>query len=282
MGSQLRLGAQRGDRAGRWRRRWPGAERLERRSLLALSPMALASPLPFHFNQSAQVSGFLATPGGVELYSTTLQAGDMIDASIAAQATGGGLDSLLRVFNSSGTPLALDNQEGGDPHLSFEAAAPGTYYIGVSSAPNDSYDPTVPSIGGTGGTTAAYALDVHLAHNAPLLPDMTGSSFRTGVDMAAAGDTVPVSFTVENRGGGRPGQFPGPGAALHQQPLRPLVGDRAGDAHPRPTGRRRDRPGFLVAAGTERHAAGGVVLGTGVPRPADLGRPVGARGRSIR
>ena len=39
------------------------------------------------------------------------------------------------------------------------------------------------------------------------MPDLTGSSFRTGVDMAAAGDTVPVSFTVENRGGADPGNF---------------------------------------------------------------------------
>jgi hypothetical protein len=33
-----------------------------------------------------------------------------------------------------------------------------------------------------------------------LLPDMTGSPFRTGADVAASGDSVPVSFTVENRG----------------------------------------------------------------------------------
>ena len=39
------------------------------------------------------------------------------------------------------------------------------------------------------------------------MPDLTGSSFRTGVDMAAAGDTVPVNFTVQNRGGADPGNF---------------------------------------------------------------------------
>ena len=39
------------------------------------------------------------------------------------------------------------------------------------------------------------------------MPDLTGSSFRTGVDMAASGETVPVSFTVENRGGADPGNF---------------------------------------------------------------------------
>ena len=39
------------------------------------------------------------------------------------------------------------------------------------------------------------------------MPDLTGSSFRTGLDMAAAGESVPVSFTVQNRGGADPGNF---------------------------------------------------------------------------
>ena len=39
------------------------------------------------------------------------------------------------------------------------------------------------------------------------MPDLTGSSFRTGLDMAQAGESVPVSFTVENRGAADPGNF---------------------------------------------------------------------------
>ena len=148
----------------------------------------------------------MSAPDNVNLYSTTLQAGDTINASIVAQATGSELASLLRVFSANGTPLALDNQEGGDPHLTFQAATTGTYFIGVSSAPNDNYNPTVPS-SGTGDTTGLYELDVVLTKNAPLMPDMAGSSFRTGASMAASGDTVPVSFTVENRGGADPGNF---------------------------------------------------------------------------
>ena len=58
-----------------------------------------------------------------------------------------------------------------------------------------------------GDTTGLYTLDVNLTTSAPLMPDLTGSSFRTGVDMAAAGDTIPVSFTVQNRGGADPGNF---------------------------------------------------------------------------
>src|SRR5262249_53287939 len=55
--------------------------------------------------------------------------------------------------------------------------------------------------------TGLYTLDVTYSTPKLLLPDMTGSDFRTVVDMAAPGDSVPVSFTVENRGGGDSGNF---------------------------------------------------------------------------
>ena len=182
-------------------------EWLARRTLLALSPLALASPLHFNSRDSVQISHELSTPSEVDLYAATLQTGDTLDINIVAQETGSGLASLLRIFDANGTPLALDNQQGGDPHLNFQAASTGTYYIGVSSAPNNNYNPTVLNSGSSGGTTGLYELDVNLTKAAPLLPDVTGSSFRTGVDMAAAGDTVPVNFTVENRGGANPGNF---------------------------------------------------------------------------
>ena len=64
-----------------------------------------------------------------------------------------------------------------------------------------------------GATTGLYTLSVTLTPSAPLMPDLTGSSFRTGVDMAAAGDAIPVNFTVQNRGGADPGNFQVAGAA---------------------------------------------------------------------
>ena len=99
--------------------------------------------MPLHFGalERCPVSHFLSIPDEVDLYSVTLQRGETIDASIDAQQAGSALDSLLRVFGSDGTPLALDNQQGGDPQLTFQAATAGTYYIGVSSAPNNDYNP---------------------------------------------------------------------------------------------------------------------------------------------
>ncbi len=196
---------------GQSRRRWPvwlpDGEWLERRTLLAASPLSLAVPLRLGAFYNAQISHFLSIPDEVDLYSVTLQKGETLEASISAQQSGSGLASLLRVFDASGTPLALDNQQGGDPQLTFQAATAGLYYLGVSSAPDNNYNPAVSSTGVPGATTGLYTLDVDLTRGAPLLPDLTGSSFRTGVDMGAAGDTIPVNFTVENRGAADPGNF---------------------------------------------------------------------------
>src|SRR5262249_24563376 len=81
------------------------------------------------------------------------------------------------------------------------AATDGDYFVGISSAPNDNYDPQIAESGLLGETTGRYTLNLCLTPGAPLLADLAGSSFRLGTDTAAWGDTVPVTFTVENRGG---------------------------------------------------------------------------------
>jgi FG-GAP-like repeat len=210
----------------RRRRRRPGLEWLETRTLFSVSPLAAAPTLTFNALHEAQATHLLSSPGEFDLYRVKLQAGDAIEAGISAQDTGNqagagftftfpgfgtqatsALSSLLRVFDAFGNPQALDDQQGGDPSLTFQVAIGGDYYIGVSSAPNDHYNPNAAGSGSPGGTTGLYTLGVRLITPAPLQPDLTGSSFRTGMDMAAAGDQVPVSFTVQNRGGADPGNF---------------------------------------------------------------------------
>src|SRR5262245_48718930 len=186
--------------------RQPDGDRLETRTLLADSTLSSAVPLHFGMLNVAAESHLLSNPREVDFYSVALAGGEKAYVNIDAQRSGSGLTSLLRVFDSAGTPLALDNQEGGDPQLTFQAATAGTYFIGVSAAPNDDYDPLVAGSGTPGGSTGLYTLGVRLAA-APLLPDLTGSSFRTARDMAAPGDTIPVNLTVENRGGADPGDF---------------------------------------------------------------------------
>ena len=210
-----------------------------------------------------------------------LQQGETFDASVDAQNAGSGLTSLLRVFDANGTPLALDNQLGGDPQLTFQASTAGTYYIGVSSAPNNNYNPTVTVQRRPRHHDGAYTLNVNLTTSAPLLPDLTGSSFRTGVDMAAAGDTVPVSFTVQNRGGADPGNFQVQ-VLLSDSNLFPSSSLVLATFTRAATGDRRDRPRLFVAGRLQRDAAGRLDLGPGLHRPAHRGGPAGARGRPVR
>src|SRR5438105_4419614 len=86
------------------------------------------------------VTEYLADPGGVVLNPITLDAGDVVTARVNTGPYGGGLNSLLRVFRDVGggslsSPIASnDNFQGLDAGLTFQASAPGVYYVGVSSA----------------------------------------------------------------------------------------------------------------------------------------------------
>src|SRR5206468_250912 len=83
----------------------------------------------------------------------------------------------------------------------FQAATTGDYFVGVSSAGDDAYDPTLAHGGHGGATTGLYSLDVRLTPAAPRLADLTGASFRLTTATAAYGETVSGTFTVDNRGG---------------------------------------------------------------------------------
>src|SRR5438093_1620607 len=77
----------------------PTLELLEDRTLFSASPLDLAVPLNFNAFQAAQVSHLLASPNEVDFYRVTLQSGDLLDASVRAQAAGSGLVSLLRIVD---------------------------------------------------------------------------------------------------------------------------------------------------------------------------------------
>jgi hypothetical protein len=180
----------------------PRLEWLENRIVFAVGP----TPLPFTAFQTAHAAGFLATPNEFNLYQVSLGAGDVVCATVNASASGGALQSTLRVFTASGQPIALDDQQGGDPRLIFQAAAAGSYLVGISSAGDDAYDPTVAS-SGQGSSTGLYSLDLRRTPAVPLTPDLAGSSFRLQTTTAAYGDSVTGTFRVDNRGGTAAGPF---------------------------------------------------------------------------
>ncbi|HKI31683.1 MAG TPA: VCBS repeat-containing protein [Gemmataceae bacterium] len=182
--------------------RRPRPERLEDRHLPSGDTLGTAAPLRFTAAQTAHAAGFLANRNEVDLYRLGgLVAGDVVSAALSSAGGGGTLQGVLRVFDRAGTPIALDDQEGGDPRLTFQAPAAGDYFLGVSAAGDDAYDAGAANSGHGGTTTGLYALDLRRAPE-PLLADLAGSSFRLLSGATAAwGDAVSVSFQVENRGG---------------------------------------------------------------------------------
>ena len=134
-------------------------EILERRLCMS-GTLLTATPLTFNNYQSVQVSDYLAQPDEVDFYRISLATNERITASVSAQTAGSGLQSLLRIFDANGAQLAFDDQIGGDPQLTFQATTAGDYFIGVSSAPNNNYDPNLAATGAKGGTTGVYTLSI--------------------------------------------------------------------------------------------------------------------------
>jgi hypothetical protein len=95
----------------------------------------------------------------VDLYTVSLEAGQLLNASIRARVDGSTLHSYLRIFNAAGTPVASNDDSLGsqDSTIAFMATASGTYYVGVSGYGNSQYAPLT----GTGtwtGSTGFYTL----------------------------------------------------------------------------------------------------------------------------
>jgi hypothetical protein len=96
----------------------------------------------------------------VDLFAVSLAAGQSltVDIDAATLAEPSTLDSFLRLFDASGTPLAANDDAAGslDSLLTFVAPATGTYYVGVSAFGNSVYDPAVDGSGQVAGSSGAY------------------------------------------------------------------------------------------------------------------------------
>lgn len=109
----------------------------------------------------------------VDLYSFTVAANSTVDFDIDTTLNGaGGLGSYIRLFNSSGTQIAFNNDASapGETTLGFDAylrhffSTGGTYYVGVSNNTNATYSATTGANDTSGGvnSTGAYSLRVQL------------------------------------------------------------------------------------------------------------------------
>lgn len=123
----------------------------------------------------------------VDLYSLIVTAGQVVDFNINTLLNGpSGLQSYLRLFDSSGQVLASNNDAaapgessvGFDAYLRYTFPSAGTFYVGVSNSRNTQYNPLTGLNLTSGGfySIGSYTLIVSTPTVTPFDPDDTLSS----------------------------------------------------------------------------------------------------------
>lgn len=158
---------------------WPVATRIDQ--IAAGGQGDLTAFLQVGGYVQAVLDGTVIQTRGVALARLDLTAGDrlVIDASGAVRGT------VIRVFDAAGNQVALDDDAGTDEdaELVFQAAAAGTYYIGISGDGNAGYDIVT---GGGHVPVASRPFSVALHLN----PTLVGISFAERLDGTGGDDAI--------------------------------------------------------------------------------------------
>src|SRR4029434_8406154 len=109
----------------------------------------------------------LFTKQDVDLLRLNLAQGDVVNVSTLFPVGGVPMQVALRLFDSTGTqiasalPTGTDLDESYPSILDFLTPATGTYYLGISGAPNTVYDPhSAPT--GFAASTGSYQITINV------------------------------------------------------------------------------------------------------------------------
>ena len=144
----------------------------------------------------------------LDLLKFELDAGDRVTIDIDANEFGSGLDSVLRLFDSSGNEVAVsdndlapdDNFFSADSYIDFTASSAQTYYVGASSYYDFYYDPFSGSPTGYGYTSGSYTINVSVGN----------AGLSNQVTLNEPNDTIPQAFDT-GLSSANPGTFIGSG-----------------------------------------------------------------------
>lgn len=171
--------------------------------------IVLTENLPSGVNfVSATTTAPPAPSNYLDLLKFELDAGDRVTIDIDANEFGSGLDSVLRLFDSSGNEVAVsdndlapdDNFFSADSYIDFTASSAQTYYVGASSYYDFYYDPFSGSPTGYGYTSGSYTINVRVGN---------GDSSNQ-VTLSEPNDTIPQAFDT-GLSSANPGNFIGSG-----------------------------------------------------------------------
>ena len=107
----------------------------------------------------ASLSGAISEGPDVDMYKITVSAGERLKFNVGLNTLS---DSYLRLFNSSGTQLAYDDDSGTGrgSMLSYTFTTGGTYYVGISGYGNGSYNAVSGSGDRSSNHLGSYSLSV--------------------------------------------------------------------------------------------------------------------------
>jgi Ca2+-binding RTX toxin-like protein len=118
---------------------------------------------------AAVLNGEIESTSDVDLIKLQLDQGNVVTLNIEAQENGSSLDSIVRVFDSTGSEQAVNDDSAGpfenfslDSYLAYTAGETGDYYVGVSDFPNFSYDPNVENSGEGSDPVGEYDLAISI------------------------------------------------------------------------------------------------------------------------
>ncbi|AFZ50840.1 pre-peptidase C-terminal domain-containing protein [Dactylococcopsis salina] len=111
------------------------------------------------FSSDGFIGDNFSNGGDVDLYQVVLEAEETLTIDVDAAILGSELDGFLRIFNSAGEEITVDDDSGDftDPQLSFTAPTNDTYTVGLSAFANRNYKP-ITGEDASGGTTGEYEI----------------------------------------------------------------------------------------------------------------------------
>ena len=140
-----------------------------------VSGLSSANPGTFYDYGSIGDNPNVFSESDVDFIKFQLNTGDRTTIEVDASSLGLLPDSVLRVFDSAGNQVAVnDDYYDLDSFIDFTASYSDTYYVGVSSYANFGYDPFVEG-SGSGYYTGDYNITITVGEGGGIIPDLPGT-----------------------------------------------------------------------------------------------------------
>jgi pimeloyl-ACP methyl ester carboxylesterase len=153
--------------------------------------------------QTRSTTNQIDTATDVDLFSFSVAARQKVSFDIDPTPTAPAVDSLLRLFDSSGNQLAANDNAPApgessttESFLSYTFPTAGTYFVGVSSSANINYNPLTGD-GDTAGTTGPYTLILSPGLTGTISGNVGNGNETYIVDLFRHGSANPQPIAVD-------------------------------------------------------------------------------------